>query len=54
MMDIQKSIEFLQQKKVLPEKDLYQLISLLKDIFAEESTVQPVSAPVNICGDIHG
>jgi hypothetical protein len=26
----------------------------IKDLLVEESTVQPVSSPVTICGDIHG
>jgi serine/threonine-protein phosphatase 6 catalytic subunit len=24
------------------------------EIFLEESNVQPINAPVNVCGDIHG
>ena len=30
------------------------LIAQAKEILREESNVQPVSAPVTVCGDIHG
>ncbi len=40
--------------KCLPEKDLKLLCEKAKEIFIEESNVQNVSAPVIICGDIHG
>lgn len=26
----------------------------MKDLLVEESNVQPVQAPVTVCGDIHG
>jgi len=39
---------------ILPERDLRVLCEKIKEILVEESNVQPVSAPVTICGDIHG
>ena len=39
---------------ILPERDLRILCEKIKEILIEESNVQPVSAPVTICGDIHG
>ena len=47
-------LEDLRELKCLPEKDLKQLCEKAKEIFIEESNVQNVSAPVIICGDIHG
>jgi hypothetical protein len=44
----------LYQCKCISERDLRQLCSKIKEILVEESNVQPVSAPVIICGDIHG
>lgn len=41
-------------KYCLPERDLRLICEKVKELLAEESNVQPVSAPVNICGDIHG
>jgi diadenosine tetraphosphatase ApaH/serine/threonine PP2A family protein phosphatase len=38
----------------LAEPDLKALTELVKELLLEESNVQPVSAPVTICGDIHG
>jgi hypothetical protein len=40
--------------KPLSERDLRQLCNKIKELLIEESNVQPVSAPVTICGDIHG
>ena len=47
-------LEDLKKLKCLPEKDLKLLCEKAKEIFIEESNVQNVSAPVIICGDIHG
>ena len=53
----------LKEGKCLPEKDLRmlcekvrtpRLIPQVKEILIEENNVQPVRAPVTICGDIHG
>jgi len=38
----------------LAENELRQLCEKATDILIEESNVQPVQAPVNVCGDIHG
>ncbi|KAI9012753.1 Metallo-dependent phosphatase-like protein [Gaertneriomyces semiglobifer] len=38
----------------LPENDIKSLCDMVKDLLMEESNIQPVSAPVTVCGDIHG
>jgi len=47
-------ISTLRKCKYLPEQELKQLCEIVKELLLEESNVQPVSAPVTICGDIHG
>ncbi len=49
-----KWLEDLKELKCLSERDLKLLCEKAKEIFIEESNVQNVSAPVIICGDIHG
>ena len=49
-----KWLEQLKELKCLTEEELKQLCEKAKEIFIEESNVQNVSAPVIICGDIHG
>jgi len=44
----------LKQGKCLTERDTKILCEKVKEILIEESNVQPVSAPVIVCGDIHG
>jgi len=39
---------------ILSQRDLRLLCEKAKEILIEESNVQPVAAPVIICGDIHG
>ncbi|CEP09557.1 hypothetical protein [Parasitella parasitica] len=53
-MNVDACIESIKECKYLPENDMRQLCNKLKEILAEESTVVPVSAPVTLCGDIHG
>jgi hypothetical protein len=47
-------IEKIQRMELLPERDYKHLCEYVKELMLEESTVQQVSAPVTICGDIHG
>ena len=49
-----KWLEQIKEGKCLAERDLKKLWDKLKEILCEESNVQPVDAPVIICGDIHG
>ena len=49
-----KWLEQLKEVKCLPEGDLKLFCGKAKEIFIEESNVQYVSAPVIVCGDIHG
>jgi len=53
-MDIDKCIADLKEGKILPEKVLRRCCEKVKELLIEESNVQPVSAPVTLCGDIHG
>ncbi|TKA48811.1 hypothetical protein B0A55_13375, partial [Friedmanniomyces simplex] len=49
--------EWLAQAKLcryLPEADMKRLCETVKETLMEESNIQPVSAPVTVCGDIHG
>ena len=49
-----KWIETVKQCKCLSEHDLKLLCDKVRELLCEESNVQPVSAPVIVCGDIHG
>ena len=52
--DIDFWLETVKGGAVLPERALRMVCEKVKEILLEESNVQPVAAPVNICGDIHG
>ena len=47
-------LSYVREHGYLPMPMLKQLCEVVKEILVEENTVQPVSSPVNICGDIHG
>mmetsp|Transcript_8997 Transcript_8997/g.22907 ORF Transcript_8997/g.22907 Transcript_8997/m.22907 type:complete len:309 (+) Transcript_8997:140-1066(+) len=51
---LDKWIEKLLACETLPENDVKALTDKAREVLIEESNVQPVSAPVTICGDIHG
>jgi serine/threonine-protein phosphatase 6 catalytic subunit len=53
-VDVDQWLNTVKNGGVLPERDLRILCEKVKEILIEESNVQPVSAPVTICGDIHG
>ena len=51
---IDEDIDQLFDCKPLSEQQVKELCDKAKEIFAQEKNCQPVSAPVIICGDIHG
>lgn len=53
-MSIDKMIESVLECQVIPEQEVKILCRKVKAILFEESNVQPVQAPVTICGDVHG
>jgi len=54
MLDLDRCLQTVKECKVLDENELKQVCDIVKDQLVEESNVQPVTAPVTICGDIHG
>lgn len=52
--DLDKWIEQLKRCEPISESDVKVLCHLALDVLVEESNVQQVSAPVTVCGDIHG
>ena len=53
-VDVDAWVQTVKEGGVLSERDLRILCEKIKELLIEESNVQPVSAPVTICGDIHG
>jgi serine/threonine-protein phosphatase 6 catalytic subunit len=53
-MDLDRMLATLRSGSCITEAELKRLCVLVKNILVEESNVQPVQAPVTICGDIHG
>ena len=51
---LDKWIEQLLNCEALSENDVKALTDKAREVLIEESNVQPVNAPVTICGDIHG
>ena len=54
LTSLDRQIEQLFDCKPLTELEVRQLCEKAKEIFADEANVQPVQAPVTVCGDIHG
>ena len=44
----------LQEGRILPQSELKELCSKVKEILIEESNIITISPPVIICGDLHG
>ena len=52
--DVEGWLSKLTQGTPLAETEVKMLCDLARETFLQESNVQPVSAPVTVCGDIHG
>ena len=52
--DPERLLEQTKRRMRLTEEELKELVFRLQAIFVSEPNVIPVSAPVNICGDVHG
>eukprot|EP01031_Cornospumella_fuschlensis_P044056 gene44056-53862_t len=52
--DLDRWIEKLNDCKPLTETEVKLLCELAKEVLLAESNVQPISAPVTVCGDVHG
>ena len=53
-MDVDWCLEEVKSGKCLSERIFKNLCDLCMEILSEESNIQPVEAPVSICGNIHG
>lgn len=52
--DVDELISILMECKQLSEADIEKLCDRAREVLILESNVQSVSAPVTVCGDIHG
>lgn len=52
--DLEAWLAKLHQGTPLSEVEVKALCDLARDTLLQESNVQPVAAPVTVCGDIHG
>mmetsp|Transcript_12293 Transcript_12293/g.26895 ORF Transcript_12293/g.26895 Transcript_12293/m.26895 type:complete len:122 (+) Transcript_12293:197-562(+) len=52
--ELDEKIERLRKGETLSEDEVKRLCTMAKEILTKESNVQPVRAPVTVCGDIHG
>eukprot|EP01028_Stygiella_incarcerata_P007534 TRINITY_DN312_c0_g1_i1.p1 TRINITY_DN312_c0_g1~~TRINITY_DN312_c0_g1_i1.p1 ORF type:complete len:309 (+),score=72.47 TRINITY_DN312_c0_g1_i1:286-1212(+) len=52
--DLDRQIEQLKRCEIIKEAEVQELCDRAREILLEESNVQRISAPVTVCGDIHG
>lgn len=54
-MDIDEYLQKLKRNnEILTEKEMRLVCNRAIEIMSNESNLQPIAAPVNVCGDIHG
>ncbi|CAH2352278.1 serine/threonine-protein phosphatase 4 catalytic subunit [[Candida] railenensis] len=54
MLDLDQTIEIIQDCKHVPEADVEELCTKAIELLIDEANIQQVDTPVTICGDIHG
>ena len=54
ILDLDEAIISMKECRALSEQQIKCLCQLVSDVLMEEANVQPVVAPVTVCGDIHG
>lgn len=54
MLNFDSALSTLKTSTHLPEQATLLLCSHVRSLLLEESTVQPLSTPITICGDVHG
>ncbi|CAN3357670.1 serine/threonine-protein phosphatase 4 catalytic subunit [Diutina catenulata] len=54
MLNLDETIENIQQCKHIPEADVEELCQKAIELLVQEANIQIVDTPVTICGDIHG
>ena len=54
VLDLDRAIAQIKECNALSEAEIKSLCQLVSDVLMEEANVQPILAPVTICGDIHG
>ena len=52
--DLDRQIGMLKSCEYIKESEVRELCNMARDILLEESNIQTISAPITICGDIHG
>ena len=53
-LNLDKAIEQLKQCEPLSHNELKELCQMVSYVLMEEANIQPIKAPVTVCGDIHG
>ena len=54
LTDVDSWLAILKDGGILPERSLRIMCEKVKEILIEEPNLQPVSAPVSICGNLNG
>ena len=53
-MDLDQFIETVRAHKPIQERDLICLFRMAQDILFQEGTLLNLTAPITVCGDVHG
>lgn len=54
MVEIDRWLSVLREGNILPERSVRLLCDKVKEILISEANIVQLTAPVTICGDLHG